>query len=406
MRFMTYSHDSCGLGHLRRGFAISRHLADHIPGANVLSVIGSTHGHAYFQPHRPNHDYVKIPSVQKLSSGEYRSRHLPLEFNDLIHLRRSILTETVSAFRPDLLIVDKNARGLGGELVPALNRLRSEHPETRIVLGLRDILDDPQQTREEWRAPALVEWLNRIYDAVWIWGEPDVFDAAESYRFAESIRSKTRFVGYLPPEPAKADPEALRFSAGIANHQERLLILTGGGGGDALPKFLAALEGIRMAGAPDVRLLAVAGPLMREDDFAQLAAEIARAAPGAQLVRFLDDFEDWLRAADAVICMGGYNTLREVAAIGKPALVLPRTHPRIEQSLRAREFSAHGWCESIPPGVSAADGVRDFCLRLASGQLHRSLSTLPCRGLRSLISEVNTLLTPECETSARIKARA
>ena len=46
--------------------------------------------------------------------------------------------------------------------------------------------------------------------------------------------------------------------------------------------------------------------------------------------------------------MGGYNTFCEILSFGKPALLVPRTTPRLEQYLRAERAQRWGWCGCWP----------------------------------------------------------
>lgn len=391
MKFLTYGYDSCGLGHLRRTLQIGRHLAELLPDSAVLSVIGSTFGQNFFSASSVNHDFIKLPSAAKVDADQYEARHLPIPYSELIELRRSILGEVVANFTPDVVIIDKNPKGLGGEIAPVLERLRAERPDARIILSLRDVLDDESAVRPQWEDPEMIRWIDSIYDAVWIWGEQDLFDAVESYGFPESIRNKTRYLGYLPVEPRVLDTEALRQGAGVKREGERMLLMAAGGGGDALPIFEQALEGLRLADTPKVKTLLVAGPLMPEPDFVHLEGLVAEMRGAVRLRRFVSHFEDWIRASDAVVCMAGYNTMREVASLGKPAFVIPRRRVRREQVIRAELFASRGWCECAEEGESVPNRVKDFCRRLADGELSHSLVTLPCRGLHSVLSELQSL---------------
>lgn len=391
MRFLTYSYDACGLGHLRRTFVISRFLIKARPDSSVLSIVGSTHASNYFQPESPNHDYVKLPSVKKVGPEMYEARHLPIEFEGLIALRHEILNSAVRSFSPDVMIVDKNPIGLGGELVSTLETLKAENPSAMVVLSMRDILDDPQVVKREWDRPGLARWIEKVYDAIWIWGDPDIYDPVETYGFPEPIRAMTRFLGYIPPDPARADFRTIRRKAGVVSDKQRLLLMTAGGGGDALPVFRHAIEGLLQIDDPRLRVLLVSGPLMSEDDFYRLKQATQPLRRSLKLVRFLQNFDDWLRAADAVICMGGYNTLSEIAALGKPTLVFPRTFPRREQQIRALEFEKRGWCRTVDPMNSSREVVADFCISMLEDRLTPSIQTLPCRAQEFLSREIQTL---------------
>ena len=58
--------------------------------------------------------------------------------------------------------------------------------------------------------------------------------------------------------------------------------------------------------------------------------------------------------AIAVVAMGGYNTFCEILSFDKPALIVPRTQPRLEQYLRAERASKLGLVRML-----AEEGGRD-----------------------------------------------
>lgn len=385
MRFMTYSHDTCGLGHLRRTFVISRQLATQIPDAMVLSLMSSNMGQLYFEPESRNHDYIKLPSVRKTGEHDYEARHLPISLDELIAMRRGMIARSIETFRPDVIIVDKNPQGLEGELIDPLESLRRSNPQARIVLGLRDVLDEPRITCREWSDPQFAAWIGRIYDHVWIWGDPLIYDAVSEYQFPDPIRKLTSYMGYLPPIFNDSNPASLRGKAGINHAHEKLLLVTAGGGGDAREVFLQAIAGVEAAGLSDVHTLLVAGPLMSESDYQDVKHASRVLGSRVRVVRFLRNFEDWMRAADAIISMGGYNTLSEAASMGHPTLVMPRTWPRAEQSIRATRFAEHGLCLVVPAEGDPVDAVCAFCRDTLGSSLTHVTAQLACEGLHNLV---------------------
>jgi predicted glycosyltransferase len=70
-RILMYSHDTFGLGHLRRCRTIAHALVEDYGGLSILIVSGSTIAGAF--DYRARVDFVKIPSVIKLRNGEYTS---------------------------------------------------------------------------------------------------------------------------------------------------------------------------------------------------------------------------------------------------------------------------------------------------------------------------------------------
>jgi len=154
----------------------------------------------------------------------------------------------------------------------------------------------------------------------------------------------------------------------------------------------------------NLRALIVAGPLMPEEDYLRLKGGVEEFGDQINLFRHVQRFEDWIRASDAVISMGGYNTLREVAALGKPNLVVPRVYPRVEQLMRARYFEANGWCEISMMGDSTSAGIGDFCRRLSAGNLSPCENALECRGFDSLIEEIRALESVGAPNVARVES--
>ena len=88
-RIMMYSHDTFGLGHLRRCQAIAHALVKDYGGLNILIVTGSTIAGAF--DYRARVDFVKIPSVIKLRNGEYTSLDKHIDLEDTLVMRESII---------------------------------------------------------------------------------------------------------------------------------------------------------------------------------------------------------------------------------------------------------------------------------------------------------------------------
>jgi predicted glycosyltransferase len=186
---MFYSHDSYGLGHLRRTLALARHLrAD-----SQLIVTGSPLAHRFQFP--PGTDYIKLPSVLKRGEERYEPRYLRVPFSDVSDLRRDLLLCSARHLRPDVLIVDNVPRGLKGELLPTLAYLKEQ--SCRLVLGLRDVVDEAEWVKRTWRDDGSYELLDDVYDLILVYGRRDVYDVVEEYDFSPEAAAKTRFVGYL-----------------------------------------------------------------------------------------------------------------------------------------------------------------------------------------------------------------
>ena len=139
-RILLYSHDSYGLGHLRRTLTLAGALVARRPGASILIVSGSPCATHFALPRGV--EIVKLPSVTKNDAGEYAPRSLHGGLDQLERLRRSLLRQAFETFDPHLLIADHQPIGLDGELLDVLRLTRTRG--TRTILGLRDIIDDPK----------------------------------------------------------------------------------------------------------------------------------------------------------------------------------------------------------------------------------------------------------------------
>jgi len=84
-RVLIYSHDTFGLGHLRRSRAIANALVSERPGVSVLIISRSPLiGNFEFGS---GVDYARIPGVTKLPDGDYRSLNLNGSIDDATELR-------------------------------------------------------------------------------------------------------------------------------------------------------------------------------------------------------------------------------------------------------------------------------------------------------------------------------
>lgn len=319
-----------GLGHLRRNLALAAALREGPDDPQVLVVTGAAEAGRFALP--PGVDLLTLPGVAKHADGTYRSRRWSTPLEAVVDLRRAVLTAGLEAFAPDLLVVDKVAHGFAGELAPALARLRGAG--TRLVLGLRDVLDGPAAAAAEWRRLRTTEALRIYYDEVWVYGDERVSDLAADCRIPPSVRHLLRYTGFLAAGRATAQPAPV-------SGPYVLCVLGGGEDGAELAEAFAAA-------AHELPAVIVGGPYLPPASRARLDAAAA-AAPALHVVGFCADAAAWLPAAAAVVCMGGYNTVTEVLATDTPALVVPRCRPRTEQLIRASRLSNRGLVDDLHP---------------------------------------------------------
>src|SRR5262249_42086605 len=101
-RFLFYSHDGLGLGHVRRNLAIAAALTSLSPKSSVLLATGSDEAGQLGLC--PSVEILKLPSLKKVTNGEYAARRLPVSSSEILGLRASLLESAVEAFQPDVLL--------------------------------------------------------------------------------------------------------------------------------------------------------------------------------------------------------------------------------------------------------------------------------------------------------------
>jgi predicted glycosyltransferase len=329
---LMYSHDTYGLGHIRRTMAIARNLVG--PEVNILIVTGSPIVGRYTMPR--GIDFVRIPGMIKKTNVVYVPHSIKVDPKIAISIRTKIISATAKSFKPDLLIVDKVPTGLKGEVLPTLKWMRKHLPCSRVVLGLRDILDDAESTRADWKRKKFPEVLRDLYSEIWVYGTKSMYDPITEYAFPEDIAAKTVFTGYIP----RFIPRARK-----ARRKHKQVIVTIGGGGDGYTVLDNYLKMLETNGTVDFKTLMITGPFLSLERLDELA-DRARALK-VQIKPFVRNMEKRMAKSDLVVSMGGYNTMCEILSLKKPALIIPRDNPRQEQLIRAQVFKEQGLCEYI-----------------------------------------------------------
>ncbi|GAB3264937.1 glycosyltransferase family protein [Arthrobacter pigmenti] len=326
LRVVLYSHDSLGLGHSRRNLAIAHAMAAAVPeltGRTVtgLLVTGESHATRFESP--DGWDWVVLPGVGKGLEG-YVPRHLAVSQQQLTGLRSHIMNAVLQQFRPHLMIVDRHAFGVDGELKQALSELRTSNPDCRVVLGLREVLDSPSAVKREWRNLG-VSNVRRCFDELWVYGDPRIHDPLLTGEIPQQLAPMVRFTGYLA-----AGRHASRPTSGV---KRPYLLTMAGGGSDGLDVVLTAARTTVPAGYEH---LIIAGPQMPKAHRAQ----VERAAVnGTRVLGSVRDALAEIKDASAIVSMGGYNSVCEIMSTNTPALLIPRVTSRREQIIRAESLA-------------------------------------------------------------------
>jgi predicted glycosyltransferase len=336
-RILLYSHDTFGLGNIRRTLLLAQEVIDQYPRAAVLLITGSQMIHSFRIPEGV--DYIKLPCLDRIDAERYESRFL-LECSEAVkRTRRAIIERTVLGFAPDLMIVDKRPAGVDGELSDTLTALRNCNFSTRLVLGVRDILDDPRKTRETLKNNHSFEIIRDYYDEVWIYGSQSIFDTVSEYDFPDDVARITHYCGYLKRPTVTT----------ARNDGPPHVLVTTGGGGDGSGMIETYLEGLsNLPRNVALKSTIVFGPQMSADKRSALINSFGYLTD-VEFREFEPDLTGLYAEADLVVSMAGYNTVCELLSFGRNAILVPRAQPVKEQLIRARLLAAAGLFEIVEP---------------------------------------------------------
>lgn len=322
-RYLFSSHDGFGLGHVKRNATIARALLAAEPEAEVTLVTGAARKPSWLGDD-PRLGLVAVPPLIKDSSGAYRNGEL--SFEEALRQRAVIFERTVAEVRPDVIVVDRHPYGTAGELRPGLEAALAGG--ARLVLGLRDILDEPVRVRQELAGDGWAGVAD-LFDTVLVYGEASLCDHEAEY----GLPVRPTYCGWVVEavSPAPRDPAVVAVAAG------------GGGDGDAVYTLAGELADL----LPDRRVVVAAGP------YASRRLPLAGGGGRVTVARDVPGCAGLFARAGAVVQMAGYNSTVESLAAGVRPILVPRRSPRREQAIRATRLAAMGLADVVDEGAPA-----------------------------------------------------
>lgn len=328
-RFVFASHDGFGLGHVRRSARLATALRSAVPDAEITIFTGIESHHAWLD--ESEFSVVRVPSLVKDSSGHYRNRSV--DTRTALAERARIFASTIADLEPDAVVIDRHPLGINGELRTGLEVARRRG--TRVILGLRDVIDEPTVVRAEMTGPA---WRSAyaLIDQVLVYGSPLLCDHMREY----GLGIPPTYCGWVGAEMTTrpvVDPG--------------LLVVTAGGGSDGADVLDL---GCSLASHQSVtRAQFVLGPA------STVAADVRRRLRGSsaevQILPLVEDCAALYAGAGAVVQMAGYNSTVEALSSGTRPIFVPRRAPRREQAIRATRLASLGLADVVDVNASCEE---------------------------------------------------
>ncbi len=384
LRVLLYSHDSWGLGHLKRSLAIAGAITARFADTDVLIVTGSPCATQFGLPNRC--DIVKLPAVSKDVRGQYIPRTLSGCVSRTIDLRSCLILESYRSFDPHLIIVDHQLTGLLGEALAMLREARSAGKT--LIYGMRDVLDSAEYVAASWDTHEHRWALAHAYDRICIYGTPDVFDPRKQYKILEPFRHKIDFTGYI------VAPLNMSWRQPVPSLRKKVLVTMGGGedGQQWVDTYIRVLKERPADWATHI----VTGPLMDPAMVRHYKHTIRRLglADRTRISRFCAYVPRLLQESDAVVSMAGYNSCVEIMQSRVPAILTPRLQYRKEQLIRARRLEEMGLvsCVTDTDPEQLRDAIEQALQRQDAKKAYPSLS-----GLDRLCDIIDDLMTADVE---------
>jgi predicted glycosyltransferase len=347
-RVLFYCQAVFGVGHYVR----SRAIVNALHNFEVCFVFGGTLPEGLARPQCAQ--FVLLPALQMdeitkvVMAGEAAQ-----EMEKLKGERKNKLLEWQQNFRPDIIIIELFPFGrhkFAFELLPLLEQVRRQSPQTKIVCSLRDILvskRDPVQFEKE-----TLRIVRQYFDLVLVHSDPDWQLLDATFTSAPQIADRIRYTGFVA-----SSTEACEVKS--PGESKRLLVSVGGGRvGGELIEYAVAAE--KLLSEPDLhRLHLVCGPHYPAMDFERIRNAVADRKR-ITLEKFSPDLFAEMRQYDLSLSRAGYNTCLDILASGIRAIVIPYIgEGQSEQWLRARKLSDAGRVKLLLPDDLSAERLAE-----------------------------------------------
>ena len=385
-----------GSGHLVRAQHLAQALAQ--AGHDVTLASG---GMPLRRASGALYAFVQLPPV-RVEGVDFR--HLldeagrPID-RDRLPARSSILVELAARIAPDIVVTEHfpfGRRQLATEFLGLIAAAKAANPTALALSSIRDVLVTP-------RADRIEEAHRRIaadFDTVLVHGDAAFLPLQASWPVVPELAAKLRYTGYL----AEAAGSPRSSGHDEASEPAADILVSGGGSGAALPLFELCIETARLLGpARPWRLLVGRG--LAEADFERLRA----SGPGHVAVEWSrPDFPTLLKACALSVSQAGYNTVLDLVAAGRPAIVVPFDEGgETEQAVRAAAMQRAGIAHMIrlggagpggAPALTPADLAQTIATALQAGA--QRPAAIDRNGAAGSVAAIGRLL------SGRLTARA
>ena len=316
--YLLYAHDGRGLGHVSRTTAVGLALKRIYPKSRVLLITGSAKTQVMVG--RGSLDWIKLPSYQTILTGgksEGRDGEAGFYKSVLGNLRAEMIANMVKVLRPRCLLVDHNPLGKRQELRQALDQ--SGDSDCRWLLGMRAIIGEDKAV---WSAETARIYHEYYQDVLW-YGDSNVLAAAPMQRIADHFGRPPVEMGYV----SRVRELAHLYKDDAVNGEKIGCTVSLPWFGPHTTALLSSLhEALTTMGDKWGCCDLYAEP-SRSHEVKELFSPVSHC----RVEPISDRYIGSLIKSKVALIYGGYNSILDVLALGRPALVVLRATRDREQ---------------------------------------------------------------------------
>ena len=378
--YLLYAHDGRGLGHVSRTTAVGLALKRLYPESRVLLITGSAK--AQMMVGRGALDWIKLPSYQTvLTKGASEGRDGDSGFYKSVlgNLRAEMIAAMVKILRPRCLLVDHNPRGKRQELLEALDQ--SSGTDCQWVLGLRAVIGEDKAVWSEETARVVDEYYREI---LW-YGNRRVLGEAVLGRIGSHFTHSAVEMGYV-----SRLRELAQFYTRDTDSLERLACtISLPWFGEHTAQLIHDLHGALGRIGEGLGNCHIYVEQSRAQEVGDLFSSLAHC-----LVEPIGDnyISSLIRSKTALI-YGGYNSILDVMALGKPALVVLRaTRDREQQEhLELLQRAVGEQMQVVDEEAISSRALEDGLRLLLASEADRS-AEIDCNGAENTARHLHRLV--------------
>lgn len=320
------SQHNLGMGHFVRTKVLAEYLSKE-ENINVWHFSGGSHCQDICNSLVKT---IQLPVIKRLStiSDEIITKNREDPKN--INLKRAaILIDSFNKYCPKIVITEFypfSQHRLNETVIPLLDHIKSGKFKTKLLCSIRDIPISDRGTNLQRSYVKVNRILKKYYHAVLHHTDPQVVSVSSTPFLGAALEGvKVYTTGFVVQKDCYfSEVESFDY------------LITSGGGIDGLEMIIKTYDDISKHD-PKATIVVVCGPLMKTDDLVIIRDRINTAI----VIEKVNDLFPYIKKANRIISMAGYNSTVELVKNKKETVLIPRSNS-FEQTMRANAFQNAG----------------------------------------------------------------